>query len=114
MIDDTTIRNTVLTTPAVVRPLVESWVRSLRADGKSPRTIENYVGSVRVLSLWCEQVGAPLLPAAALEAAAAGALAAAAMEAGALAPTASAELAVLEAPLPAAGRGAAGCGSGAL
>lgn len=35
-----------------VRPLVESWVRSLRADGLSPRTIENYTASVRALTRW--------------------------------------------------------------
>lgn len=60
--DDTTIRNTILSTSTAVRPLVESWVRSLRADGKSPRTIENYVAAVRALTHWCEQTGSPLLP----------------------------------------------------
>lgn len=63
MADDTTLRNIVLSTHRDVRPLVESWVRSLRADGKSHRTIENYAMSVRALSAWCDANGAPIDPA---------------------------------------------------
>lgn len=62
MADDTTLRNIVLRTNDTVRPLVESWVRSLRADGKSLRTIENYAGAVRALTAWSEQNDQPLMP----------------------------------------------------
>jgi integrase/recombinase XerC len=60
---ETTLRNTVLTTHDAVRPLVESWVRSLKADGKSLRTIENYAASIRSLSAWCEATDNPVTPA---------------------------------------------------
>lgn len=63
MADETTLRNIVLTTKPGVRPLVESWVRSLRADGKSPRTIENYALAVRALTDWADEHGEPLDPA---------------------------------------------------
>lgn len=62
MPDDTTLRNIVLSTHDAVRPLVESWVRSLRADGKSLRTIENYAASVRALTDWARDAGEPLTP----------------------------------------------------
>ncbi len=62
MADDTTLRNIILTTNATVWPLVESWVRSLRADGLSPRTLENYASAVRSLTAWSESVGLPVDP----------------------------------------------------
>lgn len=63
MAEDGTLRNIVLTTNATVRPLVESWVRSLKADGKSFRTIQNYTAAVRSISAWSETVGLPVDPA---------------------------------------------------
>lgn len=63
MAEDTTTRNIVLTTDPAVRPLVESWLRSLRADGKSPRTIENYAAAVRSLSSWAAVHGNAVDPA---------------------------------------------------
>lgn len=60
--DDTTLRNIVLTTDERARPLLQSWVRSLRADGKSLRTMENYASSVRALAEWAAAKGAPVEP----------------------------------------------------
>jgi site-specific recombinase XerD len=45
-----------------VEPLISSWVRSLRADGKSPRTIESYASAVRDFTGWCVDNGRPVLP----------------------------------------------------
>lgn len=50
-------------TPAEVRSLLTSWIRSLRADGKSPATIESYALAVRTLSSWCVENGRPVDPA---------------------------------------------------
>lgn len=60
--DDTTLRNIVLSIHPDVRPLVESWVRSLRAEGRSHRTIENYAMAVRALTRWADENGAPIEP----------------------------------------------------
>jgi site-specific recombinase XerD len=45
-----------------VDPLLASWVRALRAGGKSPRTIESYVGAVTGFSDWCAVNGRPIAP----------------------------------------------------
>lgn len=63
MAEDVTTRNIVLSTHATVRPLAESWVRSLRADGKSVRTIENYTAAVRALTDWATENDQPIDPA---------------------------------------------------
>lgn len=60
---EATARNIILGIDPTVRPLAESWYRSLRADGLSPRTIENYAGSVRLLTVWAAENGAPIDPA---------------------------------------------------
>jgi len=51
--DDTTARTILSTVHAEARPWATSWFRSLRADGKSYRTIENYLATVREFSAWC-------------------------------------------------------------
>lgn len=63
MAEDTTARNIILSTDETVRPLVESWFRSLRADALSFRTIENYTAAVRALSDWANDNDAPVDPA---------------------------------------------------
>lgn len=62
MADDTTARNIILSTDESVRPLVQSWFRSLKADGLSMRTVENYTASVRALTDWCIANGEPTDP----------------------------------------------------
>jgi site-specific recombinase XerD len=59
----TTIRHLLDTVPDDVQPLAESWLRSLRADGKSPRTIENYLAALRHQSRWSADNGRPVDPA---------------------------------------------------
>jgi site-specific recombinase XerC len=39
--------------PEDVQPLVRSWTISLRARGRSERTVENYLTTVRDFSAWC-------------------------------------------------------------
>jgi site-specific recombinase XerD len=51
--DDRTARGILRSVDGAVRPLVESWYRHLRAERKSYRTIENYVGAVRDFTAWC-------------------------------------------------------------
>jgi len=45
-----------------VLPLLASWTRTLRAAGKSAKTIESYTLSVRVFTEWCADNGRPVLP----------------------------------------------------
>lgn len=45
-----------LTSPDV-EPLLTSWIRSLRAANKSPRTIDSYSASVRQFTAWCVEHG---------------------------------------------------------
>lgn len=60
--DDRTFTFNVAATDAAVRPLLASWVRSLRAEGKSHRTIENYTLAVRYFTEHCAAVGHALEP----------------------------------------------------
>jgi integrase/recombinase XerC len=60
--NESTLRNIVLTIDPAVRPLVESWVRSLKASGKSQRTLENYAAAVRSVTVWSAETGHPLDP----------------------------------------------------
>jgi len=46
----------------LVAPLRSSWVRTLRAGGKSPRTIESYLEGVDSFTRWCEESGRPVMP----------------------------------------------------
>lgn len=46
-----------------VEPLLASWMRSLRAKGRSPKTLESYSLSVRSFTQWCHDNGRPLDPA---------------------------------------------------
>ena len=62
MVDADTTHNTVARLDRTVRPLAESWVRSLRADGKSARTIQNYVGSLLKLTDWSIANNRPTSP----------------------------------------------------
>lgn len=43
--------------PSDVQPLMESWLRALRSENKSPRTAENYAMAVRDFSTWCARHG---------------------------------------------------------
>src|SRR5829696_2814582 len=45
-----------------VTPLRDSWVRSLRAAGKSPRTVESYVQAVDAFTRWAAEHGRPVAP----------------------------------------------------
>nr|MBA3289438.1 tyrosine-type recombinase/integrase [Acidimicrobiia bacterium] len=45
-----------------VAPLRESWVRSLRAAGKAPRTVTSYCEALDSFTAWCEADGRPVLP----------------------------------------------------
>ena len=56
------LRNIILTTNSTIRPLVESWVGSLKADGKSQRTLEIYASAVRSLTAWSNAEGLPMNP----------------------------------------------------
>ena len=62
MAEDAALGKIILKTNAEVRPLVESWVRSLEADGKGHRTLENYANAVRSISAWSVAAGLPLDP----------------------------------------------------
>lgn len=59
---DQVIAHNINETHPEVRPLLISWVRSLRAEGKSPRTIENYTLAVRKLASYCAREGLTLDP----------------------------------------------------
>jgi site-specific recombinase XerD len=48
--------------PADVMPLWQSWQRTLRAEGKSPNTIDSYRLAVQSFSRWCEANGRPTDP----------------------------------------------------
>ncbi len=45
-----------------VTPLRESWVRSLRAAGKSPRTISSYTEALDSFTRWAEEHDRPVRP----------------------------------------------------
>src|SRR5690242_4102978 len=45
-----------------IDPLIASWQRGLRAERKSPRTIENYVRTVRAFTTWAAANGIPIDP----------------------------------------------------
>ncbi len=60
MTDGVTIEDIILETDAEVRPLVESWVRSLEAEDKSD--LQSYVGAVRSFTAWSEGAGIPVDP----------------------------------------------------
>ncbi len=62
MIDGVTVENIILATNAEVRPLVESWVRSLEAEGKNDPTLESYADAVRSFTAWSEDAGIPVDP----------------------------------------------------
>lgn len=52
-----------LTRDSGVEALLASWMRGLRADGKSPKTLESYALSVRQFTAWCLDDGRPAAPA---------------------------------------------------
>ena len=62
MTDGVTVENVILETNAEVRPLVESWVRSLEAEGKSDSALQSYAGAVRSFTAWSEAAGIPVDP----------------------------------------------------
>lgn len=53
----------MMTSSLDVTPLLNSWIRALKADGKSPRTVESYVSAVEQLDMWCIANGRPTDPA---------------------------------------------------